>query len=418
MPKRPIDELRPTYRAMKILWVNPHFLHPTTKGGQIRTLEMLRHLNRWHEIHYVALENCAGGEGPARSSEYCSKAYPIPHTLPPRGSASFVFQAVGNLVDPLPLAITRYRSALMKSEVSRLLITGNFDRLVCDFLFPGPNIPSLSQALLFQHNVETTIWDRHLENARSAPARAFFRIQRNRMARYEGEACRQSAHVVAVSSQDAQRFRTMFQAERVSEVPTGVDVPSFTPPKDQPAEHKADFVFVGSMDWLPNIDGCNYFVRQILPIIRRQRPDCTVGIVGRSPGSGILEMARADSKILVSGTVSDIRPYFWGSSVSIVPLRIGGGTRLKIYEAMAAQAPIVSTTIGAEGLPVIHGRNIYLADTPEAFAQYCLELLDSEKRRRQMAQNAFEMVSSQFSWEHAARVFETTLQKEAPKPSL
>jgi glycosyltransferase involved in cell wall biosynthesis len=403
---------------MKILWVNPHFLHPTTKGGQIRTLEMLRHLNRWHEIHYVALENPAEPEGVARSSEYCSKAYPIPHTLPARGSAGFVFQAAGNLVDALPLAITRYRSERMKSEVARLLAAGNFDRLVCDFLFSGPNIPALSQALLFQHNVETTIWDRHLENAHSAPAKAFFRIQRNRMARYEGEACREAAHVVAVSSQDAQRFRTMFNATRVSEVPTGVDVPGFTPPKDQKPEHKADLVFVGSMDWLPNIDGCNYFVRDILPLIRRKRPECTVGIVGRSPGSGILEMARADSKILVSGTVPDIRPYFWGSSVSIVPLRIGGGTRLKIYEAMAAQAPIVSTTIGAEGLPVVHGQNLFLADTPEAFAEHCLELLDSEEKRKRIALNAFEMVASQFSWEHAARVFEATLVKEAPKPSL
>jgi glycosyltransferase involved in cell wall biosynthesis len=220
--------------------------------------------------------------------------------------------------------------------------------------------------------------------------------------------------VVAVSSQDAQRFRTMFQAKRVSEVPTGVDVASFTPPKDQPFDHKADLVFVGSMDWLPNIDGCNYFVREILPLIRQKRPKCTFAIVGRSPGSGILEMARADPGILVSGTVPDIRPYFWGSSVSVVPLRIGGGTRLKIYEAMAAKAPIVSTSIGAEGLPVIHGRNLYLADTPETFAQHCLELLDSVPARRQIAQTAYEMVSARFSWENAARVFEAILRDETP----
>jgi glycosyltransferase involved in cell wall biosynthesis len=399
---------------MKILWVNPHFLHPTTKGGQIRTLEMLRHLHRWHEVHYIALENPAEPEGLARSNEYCSKAYPIPHNVPTRGSASFVVQAAQNLLDPLPLAITRYRSALMKSEVTRLLATGTFDRLVADFLFAAPNVPSLSQALLFQHNVETTIWDRHLENAHSAVARGFFRIQRNRMSRYEGSACRQAAHVVAVSSQDAARFRSLFQAKRVSEVPTGVDVAAFTPPKNQPVPHKTDLVFVGSMDWLPNIDGCNYFVREILPLIRQKRPNCTLGIVGRSPGSGILEMARADPGILVSGTVPDIRPYLWGSSVSIVPLRIGGGTRLKIYEAMAAQAPIVSTTIGAEGLPVVHGRNLFLADTPEAFAHHCLELLDSESARQQIAQNAYEMVSSRFSWESAARIFEAILRDQAP----
>jgi glycosyltransferase involved in cell wall biosynthesis len=376
---------------------------------------MLRHLHRWHEIHYVALENPARPQGLARSSEYCSKAYAIPHALPARGSAKFALQAAGNLLDPLPLAVTRYRSAHMKSEVARLLATEKFDWLVCDFLFAAPNIPNLRQSVLFQHNVETTIWDRHLETAHSAPAKAFFRIQRNRMARYEGEVCRQAAHVVAVSKEDAERFRALFQTQRVSEVPTGVDVSSFSPPRDRKVEHKADLVFVGSMDWLPNIDGCNYFVREILPLIRQKRPDCTFAIVGRSPGSGILEMAQADPKILVSGTVPDIRPYFWGSSVSVVPLRIGGGTRLKIFEAMAAQAPIVSTTIGAEGLPVVHGQNLCLADSPEAFANSCLELLNSAAERARLAQNAFEMVASQFSWEHAARIFEAILAKEAPR---
>jgi glycosyltransferase involved in cell wall biosynthesis len=129
-------------------------------------------------------------------------------------------------------------------------------------------------------------------------------------------------------------------------------------------------------------------------------------------------MARADSKVFVSGTVPDIRPYFWDSTVSIVPSRIFGGTRLKIFEAMAAKIPVVSTSIGAEGLSVEHGRNIYLADTPEEFAQRCLELLDVPERREQMAQAAFELVKAKFSWEHAARVFEATLEQEAPKPRL
>jgi glycosyltransferase involved in cell wall biosynthesis len=399
---------------MKILWANPHFLHPTNKGGQIRTLEMLRHLHRWHEIHYVALENAAEPEGVARSPEYSSKAYPIPHHVPPRGSPAFALQAARNLVDPLPLAVSRYRSGRMKQVIAGLLEQGRFDRLVCDFLFSAPNIPSLKPALLFQHNVETTIWDRHLETASTALHRAFFRVQRNRMAAYEGKVCRESAHVVAVSAKDAERFRSMFGVSSISEVPTGVDVESFTPPATGTHDRGADLVFVGSMDWLPNIDGCSYFVSEILPLIWKSKPECTVAIVGRSPGAGILEMAQRDKRILVSGTVPDIRPYFWGSSVSIVPLRIGGGTRLKIYEAMAAKIPIVSTSIGAEGLPVVNSKNIFLADTPEEFAHRCLELLDSASLRTAMASDAWQMVASQFSWEHAARVFEGIMQNHGP----
>jgi glycosyltransferase involved in cell wall biosynthesis len=209
----------------------------------------------------------------------------------------------------------------------------------------------------------------------------------------------------------------MFGISRISEVPTGVDVESFAPPASPPAR-VADLVFVGSMDWLPNIDGCTYFVNEILPIIRKAKPECTVAIVGRSPGQSILEMAQRDGKILVSGTVPDIRPYLWGSSVAIVPLRIGGGTRLKIYEAMAAKTPVVSTTIGAEGLPVQHGRNIFLSDTPEEFARRSIELLGSAPLRKDMATLSWQMVSSEYSWEHSARVFEQILENEAPQLTL
>jgi glycosyltransferase involved in cell wall biosynthesis len=401
---------------MKILWANPHFLHPTTKGGQIRTLEMLRHLHRWHEIHYVALRKAGEDEGVERSVEYCTKAYPILHELPGRGSPSFALQAARNLLNRLPLAVSRYQSKPMKQTIAGLLQSGGFDRLVCDFLFSAPNIPSLKQALLFQHNVETTIWERHVDTAPDPLRGAFFRVQRDRMARYEGEVCRESGHVVAVSTKDADRFRNIFGISQISEVPTGVDIASFAPPASPP-DRIADLVFVGSMDWLPNIDGTTYFVDEILPIIRKRRPDCTVAIAGRSPGKHILEMAQRDPKILVSGTVPDIRRYLWGSSVSIVPLRIGGGTRLKIYEAMAAKIPIVSTTVGAEGLPVVDGKNLFLADTPQVFAQRTLELLDSAPLRRTLADEAWDMVSSRFSWEHASRVFDQILEAHGPRLS-
>ena len=262
--------------------------------------------------------------------------------------------------------------------------------------------------------METTIWDRHLETAPDPLRKAFFRLQRNRMAAYEGRICRDSAFVVAVSKKDSDRFSSMFGVKHVLDVPTGVDVDVFTPRNGAADKKIADLVFVGSMDWLPNIDGCNYFVNEILPIIRQRKPDCSVAIVGRSPGSGILEMAKKDPRIIVSGTVPDIKPYFWGSAVSIVPLRIGGGTRLKIYEAMAAKAPIVSTTVGAEGLPVVNGKNIFLADTPDAFAESCLRLLASEPLRQEVSGAAWQMVSSEFSWESAARIFAGLLEKEAP----
>ena len=398
---------------MKILWVNPHFLHPTTKGGQIRTLEMLRHLHRWHEIHYVALvDTRATGDAPeglARSPEYSTRAYAIPHRLPERGSLAFIAQSAGNLFSDLPLAVSRYQSAAMRNKVQDLVEHGGFDRLVCDFLFAAPNVPDLEHSVLFQHNVESTIWQRHSQNAGNPAAKAFFSLQAKRMVAYEDQVCRRSGHIIAVSTTDADRMREMFGVSRVSDVPTGVDLDYFAP-VETGASHSSDLVFVGSMDWLPNIDAVQYFVADILPLIRKTKPDCTVAIVGRKPQHNILALAKNDPGIIVTGTVPDVRPYFWGSSISIVPLRIGGGTRLKIYEAMAARSPVVSTTVGAEGLPISSGETCYLADDPQDFADRCLELLADEDRRKRMAQAAWELVSTRFSWEHASRRFEQILE--------
>ena len=160
------------------------------------------------------------------------------------------------------------------------------------------------------------------------------------------------------------------------------------------------------MDWLPNIDAVEFFTVEVLPLIRKERPDCRLTIAGRRPTSAVQKLAKRDSGIIVTGTVPDVRPYLWGSRVSVVPLRIGGGTRLKIFEAMAARVPVVSTSIGAEGLPCKNGKHIATADSPELFAQCCLDLLTDADLHRQRANQAWELVSSRFSWEAVSNEFE------------
>jgi glycosyltransferase involved in cell wall biosynthesis len=393
---------------MKVLWVNTNFMHPTTKGGQIRTLEMLRHLHRWHQIHYVAIEDPAQPEGPGRSQEYSFRAYPMSHRIPPKGSPAFLLQLARGLLSPMPVAVSRFYSPKLGQFVEGLMRHEHFDRAVVDHLAPTSYFPDLARSLLFQHNVETVIWRRHAEHAGDPVRRMYFRRQADLMLEYERNACRTAGHVVAVSSIDTEHMRTMFGVSRVTEVPTGVNLDYFTPPPTvAPA---ADLVFVGSMDWLPNIDGVTYFIKEILPRIRRRKPACTLAIVGRKPSPKLLELARKDPKIIVTGTVADVRPYLWGSSVSIVPLRIGGGTRLKIYEAMAARIPVISTSIGAEGLVVNPPENIRIADTPQDFADQCMLLLDDAAERKCIAEAAWEMVSSCFSWEKVARRFERILE--------
>jgi glycosyltransferase involved in cell wall biosynthesis len=160
------------------------------------------------------------------------------------------------------------------------------------------------------------------------------------------------------------------------------------------------------MDWMPNIDGMRWFASEVLPRIHARRPKTTVAIAGRDPVPDIVALAKRDARIQVTGTVPDVRPWLHASTISIVPLRIGGGTRLKIYESMAAGLPVVSTTVGAEGLDVTSGTNIWLEDSPEALASRCLELLDNSADRHRLATAGLDLVTRKYSWDAVTAGFE------------
>lgn len=397
---------------MKILWVKTDFLHPTTRGGQIRTLEMLRRLHRWHEIHYACFDDPRTPEGLRRSTEYATRSYPVPLRVVPKRSPRFALQLAAGLFSPLPVAGMRYRSEAMRDTLAGLVAREHFDAKVCDFLMPSVNIDRMNSWVLFQHNVETNIWERHAESGAAPPHRAYFRMQARKMFAWERSVCREAAHVVAVSGVDEQTMRERFGVDRISSVPTGVDVEYFERPAAPAREY--DLVFIGSMDWMPNIDGIHWFFEEILPRIREAKPACRVAIVGRTPPPSIAALAK-DPLVTVTGTVPDVRPYLWQSALSVVPLRVGGGTRLKIFEAAAAGTAVVSTPIGAEGLPLVHRETIGIAETPEAFAAECIELLENEEARNAMARRALNLVRAKFSWEQVAREFEAALEQAAAR---
>jgi glycosyltransferase involved in cell wall biosynthesis len=392
---------------MKILWVKTDFLHPTTRGGQIRTLEMLRRLHLRHEIHYVAFDDPLNPEGVRRSPEYSTRSYPVPHQPVSKQSFRFAAQVAGGLFSRLPVSGTRFRSPAMRATIADLLSSRHFDAKVCDFLSPSACIEDMSGWVLFQHNVETAIWERRAQAARTPLHRAYLRMQARKMFEWERSACRAASHVVAVSEVDERTMRERFGIDRISSIPTGVDLEYFARPAE--AIRGYDLVFVGSMDWMPNIDGISWFFAEALPLIWAKKPGCRIAIVGRNPPPSILAES-GNPLVTVSGTVPDVRPYLWGAAVSIVPLRVGGGTRLKIFEAVAAGTPVVSTTIGAEGLPLRHGETIRIADSPAAFAAECIDLLDHEPARNAIAGQALDLVRGRFSWEQVARQFEDTLR--------
>jgi glycosyltransferase involved in cell wall biosynthesis len=394
---------------LKLLWLKTGPLHPLDTGGKIRTYNMLRELNRRHELTYLSL--CPPGcdrRVLAAAAEYSGRQVWIPWQETRKGSLAFYAELARNSFSRMPYVIAKYRSHRMTEEIHRLETELRPDLIICDFLTPAVNLfangGSKTRTLLFQHNVESLIWRRLYENS-GGLKRLYFRQQWRRLESFERDVCRRCDGVVGVSAADCQIMRREFGLSNVlGEVPTGVDTSFYAPMN---AERKPQsLVFLGSMDWMANIDGACWFADAIFPLIREPFPQVTLTIVGRKPTPRVLELAQKHPGIRVTGTVEDVRPFLAESQVLVVPLRVGGGTRLKIFEGMATGIPVVSTRIGAEGLPVTHEQVILLADSPGDFAGCVTRLLASEPLRARIGDAGLKLVRERCGWERITDVFE------------
>ena len=368
---------------------------------------MLKELKRDHHITYLTLDDgSADRDAREQAQEYCHELVCVPHHQREKFSKGFYAELLVNLASSLPYAIKKYESPAMRTQIVERANDDSIDIVICDFLAPAINVPrSLPcPSILFQHNVEAMIWKRHFEVQRNLAKKTYLRDQWRKMVRFEKEMCRRFDAVIAVSAEDRDQMRDEYGVKAVYEVPTGVDTDFFTPSGQEKVDPR-NVVFTGSMDWLPNEDAIRYYTEQIMPIVRRSIPDATLTVVGRNPYPSLLELSRRDPSIIVTGRVDDVRPYMERAAAYVVPLRIGGGTRLKIYEAMAMEKPIVSTTIGAEGLPVSDGRELRIADTPETFAASVVELLTNREAARKLGQQAGRVVRERFGWNGVAKRF-------------
>jgi glycosyltransferase involved in cell wall biosynthesis len=397
----------------RLLFLSPRYLFPADSGGKIRTVSILRGLlGGAFEVHLVSpLPASASAADPAQLAQVCDHF--TGWHAPVRGAA-FQWTRMRHLVSGLPVAVATDYSRAGRRAVDEAL-SRNPDLIVVDFphaavLAPGP-YPC--PGVLFTHNVEAEIFLRHAETARDPLRRAVWRSQAAKMARYERGLLGRFDAVVAVAERDREYFGRAYGANNVSVIPTGVDLEyfSYSPtPLLEPAE-AATVVFTGSMDWMANIDGIEYFMEQVWPEVARVRPDAKFVVVGRQPPAALVE--RAASRGLnweFTGFVDDVRPYVRRAHAYVIPLRVGGGTRIKVYEAMALGCPVVSTRIGVEGLPVEDGMHFVAADGPAEMAASILSLLERNDERGRLSAAARRFVEESVSAASAARVFEQICQ--------
>lgn len=394
---------------MKILWVKGGKLLPIDTGGKIRSYNILRHLAKSHDVTYLSYYS--GLRDPLYESslrEQFAGAY-ILHIPAAEAMLSQYLDYIGRLGSRAPYAVTKFTHPIVQRTVLQWLSEKRFDVAVCDFLSASLNFPHrlTIPCVLFQHNVESVLWRRMAETETAPWRKLAYKIEAAKMASYEKRAIARFHHLIAVSEQDRHEMRKMNPSCRITVVPTGVDTQQYRVAQPAPGNPPL-VVFTGSMDWEPNIDAMEYFCRQIWPLVLAQAPNARLQIVGRDPHPRVLRLAAPS--IDVTGKTPSVIDYLRSATVVVVPLRIGGGTRLKIFEAMAMGKAVVSTSIGAEGLDVIPGRDLEIADTSNGFASAVIRLIRDPGLRRTYETNAA-ILAARYDWSEIAHAFAQVLQK-------
>ncbi len=382
---------------------------PVDTGGKIRSFNILRHLATKHEV--TLLSYYGGSRDPGYETEIVERlsgAQTI-YTAAPEGTLRQSLDYIRRLPSRAPYAVTKFTDSKVRQTLAQWLDARRFDVAVCDFLSASLNFPNRLgvPCVLFQHNVESVLWQRMAETE-SAPLRKLsYKIEAAKMLRYEQRTLGRFHHVIAVSQQDREEMLKLDQRCRITVVPTGVDTEQYRSAPSA-AGNPPIVAFVGSMDWEPNIDAAEYFCREIWPAVLHDFPDARFQIVGRNPHARVQRLKSAS--VEVTGKVASVADYLGPATVIIVPLRIGGGTRLKIFEAMAMGKAVVSTSIGAEGLDLTPGRDLLIADTSGSFAASILQLLREPERRRAYEQAAAAL-AARYDWSEITLKFADVLRE-------
>ena len=385
-------------QSLKILFLAPCIPWPLDTGGKIRTYHLLRALARRHQVQLLTFRDNDTGtmEG---LLELQQQGVNFELFEPPSLAGKLKNLTLGAL-GPLPITIRKYRSAAMQQRIVDLVRGGHVDLIHCDHLHLAPyGSKAPVPFVMDEHNVETVIWERFARD-RTEPRhrRLIFAQQARLVRRLEARLAAEAGLVLICSETDVMALEELCgdARPRTRVVPNGVDVDYFSAPG--PATQSGHLFFTGSMDWAPNENAVLAFLDEIWPAIQRRFTGLEFTVVGRRPSTRLRERAEARGAS-VTGTVPDVRPHMREALALVVPMRVGGGTRLKILEAFAAGVPVISTALGIEGISALPGTHYLRAETAQQFVDQ-IELLQQDPGlRQQQLEAAGELVRRRYSWD-------------------
>jgi polysaccharide biosynthesis protein PslH len=404
---------------MKLLFLTGTLPYPPTDGWKIRVFALLRALAQHHQVSVVSfMRPIDDALAAQRLREHGIALHVIPRD--PRYAPTKLLQG---LISPTAFPILNYRDERMAQLVRQVLRSDTFDLVQIESIHMAQYCVGLLQpTILDLHNIESLLMRRYARQETNPLKRAYAEVTWRKLAAYERDTCGVFSHCLTCSDEERVLLQTRCGVDRVSVIPNGVDVDAYAaqdagfpngavpPPGDR-------IVFVGRMDYHANVEGVRWFCRDVWPRIRAHRPGALFQIVGGYPVPAISRLVRA-GEIEVTGFVTDVRPYVKHASVVVVPLRVGGGTRLKILEALAMSKPLVSTTVGAEGIEAVPDRDLVIADRPEEFADEVVSLLRFAERRQALGSAGYRLVQNQYNWARIVKdlekIYEQCLEIERP----
>ncbi len=380
---------------MRIAFLTPYLPYPPDSGGKNRTYNLLKRLGQSHQVDlYVPAYEPAPGEY-GDVAEFCSNIWIYVHQA--RGTRR---QLIKDRLTLTPATVLNFSRPGTVREMCSDLAKRDYDLVFVDEIVMAPyawELDGIPKVLARQKADSLYFWDVAL---RSPWGRSkLWHIREAQLLRlYEPKVWSVYQHGIVVSEKERDLFLGIRDQLDLCVAPNGVDLGFFSFKAIRETEIPVILCY-GTMSYYANVDAVFFFFDEVYPWIRERVPAFRVVVLGQDPGPQIRALERRYDNVMVTGTVPDIRPYLEESTLVVVPLRIGHGTRLKIPEAMAVGRPVVSTSVGCEGLSVVDGRHLLIADSPRAFADKVVALIEDASLRRYLAQNARSLVEDSLSWD-------------------
>ncbi len=398
------DDMEEKKHSLNILFVSATVPYPTIDGGRIRVLSLVSNLCQFNKVAFLTfITSAKDEEGIEKLRELGIEVVGVRWNYDDKASNLSIL--LSQIIRGKPLTVAKYYSPKMLDELNRLINERNFDVIHFEMLHTGQYLSSLHashsvKTILDQQNIDSLIWQRLFRTESNPIKKLAYHWQYRSFTKFERKLCPDFSTCVCVSDEDRKRLLQICPTANTDVAPNGVDLEYFEPVNEN--IQKSMLVFTGSMDWQPNEDAVLFFCDHIFPLIKAKIPKIAFYIVGSKPTERVLQLDNIEG-VTVTGFVDDVRSYIADAEVYVVPLRIGGGTRLKILQAFAMEKSVVSTSVGCEGIDVTDGENILISDEPSQFAENVIRLLMDRQLSHKLGENGRNLVQQKYEWRAIAR---------------